>query len=56
MPDIASNIIFLKQQIPESVKLVAVSKTPGTGFSERTGYRNCFQKKITCLMISNGTL
>jgi pyridoxal phosphate enzyme (YggS family) len=53
MPDIASNIVSLKQQIPSSVKLVAVSKTiPVSDILEayNTGHRIFGENRVQELL------
>lgn len=66
MPDIAENIASLKNELPQGVKLVAVSKTKPVSdilvayksghriFGENIGYRSFFQKKTFYLLILNG--
>ena len=53
MPDIASNILLLKKQIPSNVKLVAVSKTkPATDILEvfNTGHRIFGENRVQELL------
>jgi len=59
MPDIASNIISLKQQIPPSVKLIAVSKTkPVSDVLEayHTGHRIFGENRVQELLSKKDSL
>ena len=59
MTDIASNIISLKQQIPDSVKVVAVSKTRSAGEimeAYNTGHRIFGENRVQELISKNNIL
>ncbi len=59
MTDIASNIIFLKQQIPASVKVVAVSKTKSAGEileAYNTGHRIFAENRVQELISKKNNL